>query len=58
MELEDYRVCSNCQAVMQRGYCLYDGEEYFCSEACLHSWYDPEQYKKIHRRDQGYWTTW
>lgn len=55
---EEYRECSNCHAFMRSGYCINDGEEYFCSDDCLHGWYSPKEYEELCEQDLGYWTEW
>ena len=55
---EEYRECSNCHALMSSGYCINDGEEYFCSDDCLHGWYSAEEYEALCEQDLGYWTEW
>jgi len=55
---EEYRVCTNCGSLMQEGYCIHDGGEYFCSDDCLHSWYSEEEYEELCENDEGYWTHW
>ena len=36
------RICSNCKKIIVRGYCIYDGEEYACSDSCLYTIIDEE----------------
>ena len=55
---EEYRECSTCHSIMQEGYCIDDGEEYFCSDDCLHSSYSPKEYEELCEQDRGYWTEW
>ena len=56
--MEEYRECTNCHCLMQEGYCIHDGLEYFCSDDCLHGWYSEEEYEELCEQDEGYWTTW
>lgn len=56
--MEEYRECTNCHCLMQEGYCIHDGEEYFCSDDCLHSWYSEEEYEELCEQDEAYWTQW
>lgn len=57
-EAEPHRRCTCCQKDMFHGYCIKDGEEYFCSDECLSAWYSPEEYEDLCESDQAYWTTW
>ena len=43
---------------MSKGYCLYDGDEYYCSDQCLSEHYTEEEYNSIYESDNGYWTEW
>ena len=52
------RKCDGCNKGMNEGFCLGDGEEYYCSETCLHKHYDKDEYDDMHKNDFGYWTTW
>ena len=52
------RVCSCCDKPMTEGYCIRDGEEYFCSDDCLSSTYSPEEYDELCQEDLAYWTSW
>lgn len=52
------RKCTHCGAPMSKGYCLYDGEEYYCSDQCLYKNYTEEEYDSIYESDNGYWTEW
>ena len=55
---EEYRVCTACGELMQEGYCIDDGAEYFCSDDCLNSYYSEEEYLELCEQDSAYWTTW
>ena len=44
--MEEYRECTNCNDLMSEGYCIRDGEEYFCSDDCLHGWYSEKEYEE------------
>lgn len=43
---------------MHSGFCIHDGEEYYCSEECLHENYTEEEYHKMYEEDEAYWTDW
>lgn len=70
---EEYRICSVCHRKMAEGYCIHEGEEYYCSDKCLRSKYRPKEYSKMYVADVGideiaeydldecndaYWTKW
>ena len=56
--LVDVPVCSECGKPMTSGYCIADGEEYYCSDECLHKHYTEEEYNEMYENDEAYWTTW
>lgn len=55
---EEYRICTNCGSMMQEGYCICDGLEYFCSDDCLYGYYSEEEYISLCEQDEAYWTQW
>lgn len=46
LEVDDYdiRVCDECGKLMNTGFCIGDGEEYYDSEECLHKHYTEREY--------------
>lgn len=52
------RKCTCCGEVITSGYVIHDGEEYFCSDDCLHSTYSEEEYDELCQVNEGYWTEW
>lgn len=52
------RSCSKCGKCMNEGFCLYDGDEYYCSDECLASKYTEEEYYAMYDAGDGYWTQW
>ena len=53
------RVCSNCGCNMSDGYCVDDGEEYYCSDRCLYADGYTEQQKDVdYENGHIYWTEW
>lgn len=50
--------CSTCGEEMVSGYVIDDGEEYYCSDDCLHGVYSEEEYDELCREDRAYWTAW
>ena len=57
---DSYRVCSECGSVMVEGFVIGGGDEYYCSEECLHKHYTQEEYLKMYEEndDDNYWTQW
>lgn len=54
----DFRYCSKCGKEMFSGYCLHDGEEYYCSDECLYSVYTESEYTSMYLDDEAFYTTW
>lgn len=54
------RKCDHCGGGMDQGYVLHGGEEYYCSDACLHQHYSLEEWKDLSDADDAdcYWTEW
>lgn len=52
------RICTCCGKQMDSGYCIGDGEEYFCSDECLNAYYSEEEYEQMCQEDYAYWTEW
>jgi hypothetical protein len=54
------RECDECGKGMNEGYCIEAGCEYYCSDACLHKHYTPEEWDELYAEGDGdsYWTTW
>ena len=54
------RNCTACSAGMNEGYCIGDGIEYYCSDACLHTEITHEEYMELYDDGEGdsYWTAW
>lgn len=58
-DLSSIRVCSDCGSIMTSGYCVENGEEYYCSDDCLHKHYTSEEWNKMYSDDgDNYWTEW
>ena len=55
---DDTRICTNCGEVMNSGYVINDGEEYFCSDDCLYGYYSDQEYQELCENDLAYWTEW
>lgn len=52
------RNCSVCGNKMNEGYCIGDGEAYYCTDKCLHKEITKEEYEELYERDAAYWTEW
>lgn len=52
------RRCSHCDNPMEDGYCIRDGEDYYCSDACLHTAYSEDDYTELYENEEAYWTEW
>ena len=52
------RKCSICGKVMQEGYIIDNGAEYYCSDKCLHMVYTAEEYQEMYKSDVAFWTEW
>lgn len=54
------RTCSHCGKRMIQGYLIHDGDEYYCSDECLHKHYSPSEWLDMYDDDNGdsYWTEW
>lgn len=54
----EFRSCTACGQTMIQGYCIRDGEEYFCSDECLETRYSPAEYVKLYHHGDAYWSQW
>ena len=59
------RKCDECGFGMNDGFVVNDGEEYYCSDNCLHKHYTSEQWAEMCEEDEdavlgseSYWTDW
>jgi hypothetical protein len=54
------RICDECGSAMSEGYCIDSGCEYYCSDACLHKHYTPEEWTAMYADGDGdsYYTEW
>ena len=62
---EPQRVCDECRSTMSEGYCVMGGMKYYCSDACLHMHFTPEEWEEMCSDDDdalepsdSYWTEW
>ena len=60
VDLENKRICSHCGKEMSEGYCINGGEEYYCSDDCLHEHMTQEEYLELYDDGNGdsYYTEW
>lgn len=62
LQLDSVRVCTNCGCLMRKGYCVNDGEEYFCCDSCFESCHGKENKELMCSGDPAdaaaYWTEW
>lgn len=52
------RKCSQCGKLFNQGFCVFDGEEYYCSNKCLFKNYNPIHWQEMYNNEEGYWTEW
>lgn len=54
------RICDECGKGMNRGYVIDGGEQYYCSDECLHQNITKEEWVETPNTDDGdsYWTEW
>jgi hypothetical protein len=55
---DNIRICDNCHKIMNQGYCIDDGLEYYCSDVCLNTKYSEEEYNGFYTQGYAYYTTW
>lgn len=60
LDLPHIRFCSNCGKPMDEGFCIDNGDQYFCCENCLTQHLTWEEYLQLYDQGRGdsYWTTW
>lgn len=53
------RICDECGKGMNDGFVIDGGEQYFCSNECLHHNYTEEEFTEMATEDSDtYWTQW
>jgi len=54
------RKCSECGRPMVQGYLIHDGDEYYCSDECLHKHYTEQEWLELYDNgnSDSYWTEW
>lgn len=63
LSLEEFhcRTCSHCKKGMNEGYCISNGEEYYCSNKCLEEKNSKSEIQELEIGDDdsdSYWTEW
>lgn len=60
LEEKEERICSECNKPMDKGYCIDNGLEYYCSDECLRKHYTNEEYNEMYDDGNGdsYYTEW
>ncbi len=55
-----FRICDECGKLLYEGYCIDNGQEYFCSAACLHKNYTEKEFAEMYANGNGdsYFTSW
>lgn len=56
----EFRVCSECGKIMNHGYCIENGMDYYCDDDCLYKNIDEDAYSDLYDNGDGntYWTEW
>lgn len=54
------RQCTECRKGMNEGYVIEGGDEYYCSDPCLHKHVTPEEFLELYGEGdtQTYYTEW
>jgi hypothetical protein len=57
------RKCDKCGQGINEGFCIYEGQEYYCSDECLHSVYSEQEWSEMYNAEDigsssSYWTQW
>lgn len=47
----ELRKCAICGKIMFEGFCVNDGEKYYCSEECLHKDYSEKEWQEMYDND-------
>ena len=54
-----HAVCDSCGTPMNEGYCLFGGEQYYCTDECLHANYTKDEWDEMYKEEgDSYWTEW
>lgn len=54
------RECSQCHKRMYKGFCIGNGDSYYCSQPCLKQNMTWKEYIELHDEGRGdsYWSEW
>ena len=55
------RICTHCNKPMIQGYCINDGDSYFCSKECLDEKFTQSEQEELEigsDSSNSYWTNW
>lgn len=54
------RICNECKKKMNKGYCIENGMEYYCTDECLHKHYTEKEFLEMYCDGEGdsYYTEW
>lgn len=54
------KICDECGHLMDEGFVVDDGFEYYCEEDCLHKHYSEKEWEEMYDDGNGdsYWTQW
>ena len=53
------RQCTQCKCGINEGYVVNEGEQYYCSDKCLHEVYTPIEWEQMSvDSNECYWTDW
>tara|TARA_R110000868_G_scaffold103241_2_gene284373 strand:- start:9261 stop:9551 length:291 start_codon:yes stop_codon:yes gene_type:complete len=54
------RQCDECKQGMNEGYVICNGEQYYCTDECLHKHFTHEQWYELHENGDGesYYSAW
>lgn len=54
------RQCTECSKGMNEGYVIEGGDEYYCSDSCLHKHISPSEFLELYGEGdtQTYYTEW
>lgn len=58
MEIDKFRVCSECGKKIKEGYCIEGGHDYYCSDECLYKNISNEEYEELFESGDSYYTEW
>ena len=52
------RKCDECSKVFNEGYCIENGEKYYCSDECLHKNISSKEWDELVEGGDSYYTEW